>query len=196
MGEGSCPDAERADAGEESYGHHVLHGHVSDAHATALFDTFQEVLDKSVHPLAQTLKHDKSQRDSQDGIKHAKGLSCVGPWRCMPIAWKESRQTAEISDVERFRQSAGRLWSGGGITRSPRSPVVYKHDQAGNIQKSLPKGILNRCTPQKWVCSLILFGLKDYGKWIVQLVRSFRWGIRVWRRNWKGVMGEPVKLLA
>lgn len=86
MGEGSGPDAQRADAGEESYGHHVLHGHVDDAHAAALLDTLQEVLDKSVHPLAQTLEHDKSQRDSQDGIKHAKGLPCVGPRRCMPVA--------------------------------------------------------------------------------------------------------------
>ncbi len=86
MGEGGSPNAQRADTGEESYGHHVLHGYVGDAHATALLDTLQEVLDKSVHPLAQTLKHDKSQRDSQDGIKHAKGLPCVSPRRCMAIA--------------------------------------------------------------------------------------------------------------
>lgn len=195
MGEGCCPDAERADAGEESDSHHVLHGHVGDAHAAALLDTFQEVLDESVHPLAETLKHNKSQRDSQDGIKHAEGLSCISPRRCMTITWEDSRQTEEIS--------AG--WSSCGImsafhcSRSPASPSVYKHDHARTTQKSLcalPKGILNRCMPQKCVCSLILFGLKDYGKWIVQLVRSFRWGIGVWRRDWKGVMGEPVKLLA
>lgn len=102
MGEGSSPDAQRAHAGEESYGHHVLHGHICDAHATALLDTLQEVLDKSVHPLAQTLKHDKSQRDSQDGIKHAKGLPCVGPRRSMPITWEESRQIAEVSDAGSF----------------------------------------------------------------------------------------------
>lgn len=91
MGEGSSPDAQGADAGEESYGHHVLHGHIGDAHATALLDPLQEVLNKSVHPLAQTLKHDKSQRDSQDGIKHAKGLPCIGPRRCMAIAWKRKQ---------------------------------------------------------------------------------------------------------
>lgn len=37
------------------------------------------------------------------------------------------------------------------------------------------------------MCSLILFGLRDYGGWGVQLVRSFRW---VWRRDWKGATGE------
>lgn len=86
MGEGSSSNAQRADAGEEPHRHHVLHRNISDAHATALLDTLQEVLDKSIHPLTQTLEHDKSQRDSQDGIKHAKGLPCVGPWRCMAIS--------------------------------------------------------------------------------------------------------------
>lgn len=120
MGEGGRPDAERADAGEESHGHHVLHGHVCDAHAAALFDAFQEVLDKSVHPLAQALKHDKSQRDSQDGIKHAKGLACVGPRRRVPVAWEESRETAGISHAERSDQSAGHSRSDGGVTGSPQ----------------------------------------------------------------------------
>lgn len=86
MGECSGPDAQRANAGEKSHRHHVLHGHISDAHAAALLDAFQKVLDKSVHPLAQALKHDKSQRDSQDGVKHAKSLSCIGPWRRVPVA--------------------------------------------------------------------------------------------------------------
>lgn len=102
MWEGRSPDAQRADAGEESHGNHVLHGHVGDAHTATLLDTLQEVLHKSVHPLAETLEHDKSQRDSQDGIKHAKGLPCVGSWRCMPVSWEKSRQTEEISDAEHF----------------------------------------------------------------------------------------------
>ena len=83
--------------------------------------------------------------------------------------------------------------------KAPGSLSVYKHDQARNLPKSLralPKGLLNRCMPQKCVCPLILFGLKDYGEWVVQLVRSFRRGRGVWRRDWKEVMWEPVKLLA
>lgn len=86
MGEGGGADAQRADAGEEPHGHHVLHGHVGDAHAAALLDSLQEVLDKRVHPLAQTLEHDQSQRDSQHGVKHAEGLAGVGPRRRVPIA--------------------------------------------------------------------------------------------------------------
>lgn len=89
MGEGSGADAQRSHAGEEAHGHHVLHGHVGDAHAAALFDPLQEVLDKSVHPLAQALEHDKSQRDPQDGIKHAEGLAGVGPGRRVAVAWEE-----------------------------------------------------------------------------------------------------------
>lgn len=194
MGEGSSSNAQRADAGEESHGHHVLHRHISDAHATALLDTLQEVLDKSVHSLTQTLEHDKSQRDSQDGIKHAKGLPCISSWRRMPITWEKGRRIAKINHEEKICQSTGCLW---GVTtwphysKSPRSAFVYKHDQARNLPKSvwaLPKGLLNRGMPQKCVCSLILFGLKDYGKRGVQLVRSFRWGREVWRRDWNGVM--------
>lgn len=52
MGEGGGADAQRADAGEEPHGHHVLHGDIGDAHAAALLDALQEVLDESVHPLA------------------------------------------------------------------------------------------------------------------------------------------------
>jgi len=86
VGEGGGADAQRADAGEEAHRHHVLHGHVGDAHAAALLDALQEVLDERVHPLAQALEHDESQGDSQDGVKHAKGLPRVGPRRRMPVA--------------------------------------------------------------------------------------------------------------
>lgn len=202
MGECSGPDAQRANAGEKSHRHHVLHGHISDAHAAALLDAFQKVLDKSVHPLAQALKHDKSQRDSQDGVKHAKGLSCIGPWRRVPVAWEESRKTAEISDAERRQVRAGFDATSAIVTvysKSPRSAFVDKHDQARNLLKSLqavPKEVLNRHMPQKCVCSLILFGLKDYGRRDVQLVWSFRRGKTVWTKDWKRVMGEPMKLLA
>lgn len=99
MGEGRRSDAQRADAGEESHSHHVLHGHVGDPHAAALLDALQEVLDKSVHPLAQTLEHDKSQRDSQDCVKHAKSLARVSPWCCMPVAWGRE-QTPTVSKAE------------------------------------------------------------------------------------------------
>lgn len=86
MGKGCRPDAERANAGEEAYCHHVLHGHVGDAHAAALLNAFQEVLDKSVHPLAQTLEHDEGQRDAQHGVEHAEGLPRVGSWCRMTVA--------------------------------------------------------------------------------------------------------------
>lgn len=89
MRESSGSDAQRANAGEKSHGHHVLHGHVSDSHTAALLDAFKEVLDKSVHPLTQTLEHNKGQRDSQDSIKHAEGLPGIGSRCCMPITWKK-----------------------------------------------------------------------------------------------------------
>lgn len=151
MGEGSSSNAQRADAGEESHGHHVLHGHISDAHATALLDALQEVLDKSVHPLTQTLEHDKSQRDSQDGIKHAKGLPCVSSWSRMPITWEKRRRRARIN------QSTGYPWGGNVVMsvtpllQKPQISFVYKHNQARNLPKSvgaLPKGLLNGGMPQ------------------------------------------------
>lgn len=86
MGERGGADAQRADAGEKSHRHHVLHGHIRDAHSAALLDAFQEVLDERVHPLAQALEHDEGQRDSKDSVKHAEGLPRIGPRRCMPIA--------------------------------------------------------------------------------------------------------------
>lgn len=86
MRESSSSNAERADAGEKSYGHHVLHGHVCDAHPTAFLDAFEEILDECVHPLAKALEHDESQRDSKDSVKHAEGLSRVSPRSCMPVA--------------------------------------------------------------------------------------------------------------
>ena len=139
MGEGSRSYAQCANAGEESHGHHVLHGHVGDAHAAALLDALQEVLDKSVHPLTQTLEHDKSQRDSQDGIKHAKGLPCVGPRSCVPITWGERRQTPEVS--ERINLVASHRWY-----PTLRSPFVDKHDQARNVSASAAKR-------GHWICA-------------------------------------------
>lgn len=162
MGECSGPDAQRAEAGEKAHGHHVLHGHVGDAHAAALLDAFQKVLDKSVHPLAQTLEHDKSQRDPQDGIKHAEGLPRVSPRRCVPVAWEESRKKQKWVMQKHVRVLLYAVQISFCLQTWPSKKS--SKESASPAKKSIEHA---QC-----VCSLILFGLKDYGRRGVQLVWS------------------------
>lgn len=88
LGKGCCSNAECPHAGEETHSDHVFHGDLGAPHATALFDAFQEVLDKGVHALAQALEHDECQWDPQDRVEHAKGLPRVRPWGSMSVTWE------------------------------------------------------------------------------------------------------------
>lgn len=97
MREGSCSDAEGADAGEETNGHHVLHGDVGASHPATLFHPLQEVLDKGVHAFAKALEHDKGEWDAQGSIAHAEGFPCIRPRGSMAVTWR-SKRTTWISD--------------------------------------------------------------------------------------------------
>lgn len=88
LGKGCCSNAECSHAGEETHSDHVFHGDLGAPHPTALFDAFQEVLDKGVHALAQALEHDECQWDPQDRIEHAKGLPRIRPWGSVSITWE------------------------------------------------------------------------------------------------------------
>ena len=97
VGEGGGAHAQRADAGEEAHRHHVLHGHVGDAHAAALLDALQQVLDEGVHALAQALEHHQRQRDAQHGVEHAEGLASIGARGRVPVTWRTKHKTTEGS---------------------------------------------------------------------------------------------------
>lgn len=94
--EGGGADAQRSHAGEEPDRHHVLHGHVRDAHPTALLDTLQQVLDECVHALTQTLEHHERQRDSQNCVEHAECLPRISTRSRMAIAWGKTQQQTSV----------------------------------------------------------------------------------------------------
>lgn len=93
-----------------------------------------------------------------------------------------------------WRWSAGRRWCHRKPT--PTHPdhclftnTTWQETRGAGGWLALPGGILNR-PPAAEMCPLInlIWGLKDYGEWIVQLVGSFRRGRGVWwggGHDWK-----------
>lgn len=101
LGEGSRPEAQGTHAGKEADGHHVLHGNLSVAHATALLQTPQHVAHEGVHPLAQALEHNQRERDAEHGVEHTEGLSSIGSRCSMSIAYGKGKKSRDNSQ-ERF----------------------------------------------------------------------------------------------
>lgn len=93
VGECGSPNAKGADAGEESNGDHIGHRYFWPSHAKALLDAVQEVPHKGVDPFAQTLKHDQSEWDSQQGIEHTKDFPTISARGCMSIACGTKKQS-------------------------------------------------------------------------------------------------------
>ena len=99
LGEGGRADAQRPHAGEEAHGHHVLHGHLRVAQATAPLDALQQVAHERVHPLAQALEHDQRQGDAQHRVEHAEGLARVRAGSSVPVTCREEVRKGRGSEA-------------------------------------------------------------------------------------------------
>lgn len=86
VGEGQRPYAQCAHAGNESDDHHVDHGDLSTPHAKALLQAMEQVPDKSVDPLTNTLEHDQGERNAQEGVEHAEHFPSICAGGCMAIS--------------------------------------------------------------------------------------------------------------
>lgn len=52
----------------------------------------EQVPNKGVDPFTNTLEHDQSERDAQEGVEHAEHLPYVCAGGCMAISWGEKKE--------------------------------------------------------------------------------------------------------
>ena len=64
-------------AGYDANDSRVDHGHLGAPHAKAPLQAVKQVPDKGVDPLADTLEHDQSERDTQESVDHAEQLPSI-----------------------------------------------------------------------------------------------------------------------